>query len=110
MFATGLSLKKIAKHLNARCVAPPRSKSSNRGTWCPTAIRAMLKRELYKGEIVWNRSKFLKAPGTNKRRSRPRPESEGKRFPAPELAIVSEDLWNRVQSRFRSVSGARKGQ
>jgi site-specific DNA recombinase len=55
MFAMGLSLKKIAKFLNAKCVPPPRSKSSNRGTWCPTAIRAMLKRELYTGEIVWNR-------------------------------------------------------
>jgi DNA invertase Pin-like site-specific DNA recombinase len=110
MFVTGLSLKKIAKSLNARCVPPPRSKSNNRGTWCPTAIRAMLKRELYKGEQVWNRSKFVKVPGTNKRRSRPRPESEWKRLSAPELAIVSEDLWNRAQSRFKSVGGAHKGQ
>jgi len=110
MFATGLSLKKIAKHLNARCVAPPRSKSSNRGTWCPTAIRAMLKRELYKGESVWNRSKFVKVPGTNKRRSRPRPESEWKRLSAPELAIVSVELWNRAESRFKSVGGACTGQ
>ena len=110
MFATGLSLKKIAKHLNARCVAPPRSKSSNRGTWCPTAIRAMLKRELYKGESVWNRSKFVKVPGTNKRRSRPRPESEWKRLSAPELAIVSVELWNRAQSRFKSLGDAHTGQ
>ena len=108
-FATAISLKKIAKSLNAKCVPSPRSKSSNRGTWCPTAIRAMLKRELYKGEIVWNRSKFLKVPGTNKRRSRPRPESERKRFSAPELAIVSEELWNRVERRFQAVSGARRG-
>jgi len=83
MFAAGQSLKKIAKYLNAQCVPSPRSKSSHRGTWCPSAIRAMLKRELYRGEIVWNRSKFLKVPGSNKRRSRPRPESERKRFSAP---------------------------
>ncbi len=69
----------------------------------------MLKRELYKGEIVWNRSKFLKVPGSNKRRSRPRPESEWKRLSAPELAIVSEELWNKVQSRFKSVGGAGRG-
>ena len=110
MSATGLSLKKIAKCLNAKCVPPPRSKSSNRGTWCPTAIRAMLKRELYKGETVWNRSKFVKVPGTNKRRSRPRPESEWKRLSAPELAIVSNDLWNSVQSRFKSLGDAHTGQ
>jgi site-specific DNA recombinase len=109
LFAAAVSLKKIAKCLNERCLASPRSRSSNRGTWCPTAIRAILKRELYKGEIVWNRSKFVKVPGTNKRRSRPRPESERKRFLAPELAIVSEDLWNKVQSRFKLVCGDRRG-
>src|SRR5208282_2012610 len=110
MSATGLSLKKIAKCLNAKCVPPPRSKSSNRGTWCPTAIRAMLKRELYKGETVWNRSKFVKVPGTNRRISRPRPVSEWQRFSAPELAIVPVELWNRVQGRFKSVGRASAGQ
>jgi len=110
LFAAAVSLKKIAKCLNERCLPSPRSRSSNSGTWCPTAIRAILKRELYKGEIVWNRSKFVKVPGTNKRRSRPRPESERKRFSAPELAIVSEDLWNKVQSRFKLVCGDRRGQ
>jgi site-specific DNA recombinase len=113
MFASGISLKKIAKTLNSECVQPPRSKSKNRGTWCPSAIRAMLKRELYKGEHVWNRSKFVKVPGTNKRRSRPRPVSEWRRRSMPELAIVSADLWNSVQNRFRVVGSiqvaARKG-
>ena len=103
MFASGVSLKKIAKILNSEWVPAPRSKSKNRGTWCPTAIRAMLKRELYKGEYVWNRTKFVKVPGTNKRRSRPRPANEWRRNPMPLLAIVSEDLWNEVQNRFRVV-------
>ena len=103
MFASGISLKKIAKILNSECVPAPRSKSKNRGTWCPTAIRAMLKRELYKGEYVWNRTKVVKVPGTNKRRSRPRPANEWKRHPMPGLAIVSADLWNAVQNRFRVV-------
>jgi site-specific DNA recombinase len=103
MFASGISLKKIAKTLNSECVQSPRSKSKNRGTWSPTAIRAMLKRELYKGEHVWNRSKFVKVPGTNKRRSRSRPANEWKRHPMPELVIVSADLWNAVQNRFGVV-------
>ena len=106
MFASSVSLKKIAKILNSECVPAPRSKSKNRGTWCPTAIRAMLKRELYKGDYVWNRTKFVKVPGTNKRRSRPRPTNEWRRKPMPELSIVSGDLWDKVQSRFRVVGGA----
>ena len=66
MFARGVSLKKIAKALNSERVQSPRSKLNNRGRWCPSAIRAMLKRELYKGEHVWNRSKFVKVPGTER--------------------------------------------
>ncbi len=108
MFASGVSLKRIAKTLNSECVQPPRSKSKNRGTWCPSAIRAMLKRELYRGEHVWNRTRFVKVPGTNKRRSRSRPANEWKRQPMPELAIVSADLWNAVQNRFCVVGSAIK--
>src|SRR5208283_4328312 len=39
----------------------------------------------------------------NKRRSRPRPANEWRRNSMPELAIVSADLWNEVQNRFRVV-------
>jgi hypothetical protein len=37
------------------------------GEWCPTAIREMLKNELYIGNVVWNRSKFVKVPGNGSR-------------------------------------------
>ena len=69
------------------------------------AIRAILKRELYKGEVIWNRSKFEKVPGTNKRRSKLRPQSEWKRIERPDLAIVPGELWEQVQHRFRSFDG-----
>jgi len=49
--------------------------TASRGNWCPTGIRAMLKRELYKGERVWNRLKFERVPESNKRRSKLRDES-----------------------------------
>lgn len=48
MSVKGTSLKKIAKTLNAECIPPPRSRSGKRNSWCPTAIRAILKRELYR--------------------------------------------------------------
>jgi site-specific DNA recombinase len=59
MSATGYSLKAIARKLNEE-------RAASRDNWCPTGIRAMLKRELYKGELVWNRLKFEKVPETNK--------------------------------------------
>ena len=107
MSSQGLSFKKIAKALNSEGIEPPQPRNAGLGTWCPTAIREMLKRELYRGWDVWNRTKFVKVPGTNKRRSRPRPQSEWKRRFDPALVIVSEELWERVQCRLRSfeVSG-----
>ena len=109
MSAGGTSLKNIARTLNAEAIASPRPRIGRRGGWCQTAIRAMLKRELYKGEVVWNKTRFVKAPGTNKRRSKPRPESEWIRKLHPELAIVSADLWDQVQQRLdRYASLCRK--
>jgi site-specific DNA recombinase len=104
LFANGLSLQKVAQTLNSELVPPPRSNSPSKNVaWCYTAIREMLKRPLYMGERVWNRSVYRKVPGTNQRRSRPRPESEWIKSSAPELAIVSREQWDAVQSHFQSV-------
>jgi len=60
----------------------------------------MLKREVYKDEVVWNRSKFEKVPRINTRRRKMRDESEWIRVQHPELAIVAAELWDRVQACF----------
>jgi site-specific DNA recombinase len=93
MSASGYSLKGIARKLNEEHTA-------GRGNWCPTGIRSMLKRELYKGEVVWNKMRFEKVPETNKRRAKMRDKSEWIRVSRPELAIVSTELWARVQVRL----------
>ena len=101
MSASGLSLKAIAKTLNAESVAPPRPRAGKQyASWCPSAIQAMLRRELYAGKVVWNRSRFIKAPGTNRRLRRARPRSEWRVIEHPELQIVSNSLWEHVQQRL----------
>lgn len=93
MSADGSSLKSIARVLNGEQVPSPRPRSRKKyATWCPTAIREMLRREVYSGTIVWNRSRFVKEPGTNKRVKRLRPESEWQVVPKPELRIINEVL------------------
>lgn len=105
MYADGGSLKSITKTLNAEHVPTPHKRSGRRfTTWCPSAIREMLRRELYVGRIVWNRRHFVKKPGTNKRMSRERPKSEWLIFEQPELRIIGEDLWQRVQNRIAWVN------
>ena len=99
--ANDFSLKTIAKTLNAEHVPSPRPRAGKQyATWCPTAIRAMLRRELYAGRIIWNRSRFVKQPGSNKRLCRDRPESEWSVTERPGLRIVEAALWDRVQARL----------
>jgi DNA invertase Pin-like site-specific DNA recombinase len=77
MCASGISLKTIAKTLNLEGVASPRLRAGKKhASWCLSAIHAMLRRDLYQGRIVWNKSKFIKTPGTNKRLRRPRPAAQ----------------------------------
>ena len=102
--ASGVSLKGLAGILNERKTPPPQKRKDRPfPNWCPTAIRAMLRRELYIGKRVWNQKKFVKTPGTNKRVARKRPESEWRVQEVPELRIVSDELWARVQDRLNRI-------
>jgi site-specific DNA recombinase len=115
MRAKGMSLKKITKKLNDDHVPSPRPGTRKKyDTWCPTAVREMLKRELYIGIVVWNKRKYVKNPGTNKRVSRPRPQSDWKYSQRPDLRIVSDELWAAVQKKNDATmamysEGAKKG-
>ncbi len=112
MAAEGGSLKVIARKLNDERVPSPRPRAGKQyATWCPTAIRAMLRRRLWPcaGRVVWNRSRFVKAPGSNKRLRRERPESEWRTADRPELRIIDDALWNRVQRRIERVADQYKG-
>ena len=103
--ASGLSLKSIARTLNAEAIASPRrSNGSGPATWGPTAIRGMLRNELYIGRVIWNRRKWVKRPGTNRRVPRERPRSEWRIVDHPELRIISADLWQRVRDHQQLVT------
>jgi len=101
LYAGGRGLVKIAKLLNAEGVPPPRR--DTRG-WSPTAIREMLRRELYRGEVVWNRTQKVIRRGSKAQRTRP--EAEWLRLEAPELRIVSDQLWHAVQERLQEAADA----
>jgi site-specific DNA recombinase len=50
--------------------------------------------------VVWNRSQKIVRAGTKKQRKRD--ESEWMRIEAPDLRIVSEDLWQRVKETLNA--------
>jgi transposase len=91
----GMGFTRIAKALNRDGVTPPRG--DGRG-WAPTAVREMLYRPLYRGQIVWNKSQKIDRGGTRKQRRRP-PE-EWIQLDAPELRIVTEELWEAAHTRL----------
>jgi hypothetical protein len=104
MSANGVSLKGITKTFNQEHIPPPRKRRGKKdGTWCHNAIREMLRNELYIGRKIWNRSKFVKTPGTNNRVRRERPRTERNLSEQPELRIIDQHLWDRVQSRIAFV-------
>jgi site-specific DNA recombinase len=94
--AAGSGYIRIAKQLNADGVPPPTAKA--RGVWGPTTIHRLLHQPLYAGTVVWNRTKKRGADGA----PTARPKSEWLRVERPELRIVSDAVWRRIQSGITS--------
>ncbi len=56
-YATGtIGITKLAKQLNAEGIAPPHA---DRLGWAPTCVREILRRELYRGEVIWNKTQAI---------------------------------------------------
>ena len=92
----GYGYKEIAKFLNSKGIKTKKGK-----TWDTFPVRNILTNPIYKGELTWNRTRWVKHPITGKRVRRERPEEEWIKVKVPELAIVPEDLWNRVNEKIR---------
>jgi DNA invertase Pin-like site-specific DNA recombinase len=105
LFASGKSPKAIATLFNNDKIPAPSG-----GLWAETTIRGHAKRhcgvlrnDIYRGKLIWNRQRFVKDPVSGKRLPRANPESQWVTQDVPELRIVSDDLWDKVQARFRDV-------
>ncbi len=94
LYASGFGLARIAKALNEDRIAPPHG---GRLGWCPTALRDILQRDLYRGVVLWNRTQVIQRNGTRKQRKRP--ETEWLRIDAPELRIIPQVLWEQIEER-----------
>ena len=90
-YADGIGSLLLARELNAQRIAGPRPSG-----WHQTGVRAMLRNPIYRGEIVWGKVRGVVRKG--RKRNEARPEAEWIRLDAPELRIVPEELWERVQA------------
>ncbi len=99
--AAGKGFTSIAKRLNHEGAVCPRPRGARPRGWAPSSVREILYRSLYRGEIVWNQSR--KRDQWGQKRQRPRPASEWLRVPAPELRIVSDELWQAAHERLAAT-------
>jgi DNA invertase Pin-like site-specific DNA recombinase len=99
MSASGSGYTRIAKQLNAEGVPVPRPPQGRPAGWGPSSVYDVLNRPLYRGHMIWNKTKTRDAEG--KTAVTKRPESDWLRFDRPELRIVSEDLWAAAHNRLR---------
>lgn len=87
--ADGWGITRIAKQLNADGISPPRGGEHG---WAPSAVREMLYNELYRGRVLWNRTRKAHRRGTKTQEVRA-PEDRIE-VELADCRIVSDDLWD----------------
>ena len=99
-FVAGKPIKTIARDLNADGLPSPSG-----AVWRFASIYGKgsngdgtLRNEIYKGVLVYNRTRRVTDPVTKRSRPKINPESEWIRTPVPHLRIVNERLWNRART------------
>ena len=107
-YADGKSPKAICRSLTEEGVSPPRGR-----VWAPSALlgfasrgTGILRNTVYNGYLVWNKVRMVKDPQTGKRVSRPNPVAEWKTVEAPQLRIVSQELFDKVQAQLTARTHA----
>src|SRR5262249_23594659 len=90
-------VRTIAKRLNDDGRVSPRPQQGRPAGWAPSSVWAVLRRPLYNGEVVWNRSQKRDRWGIKAQVGRD--EQTWVRVPDPKLRIVPETLWLAVDSR-----------
>jgi hypothetical protein len=108
MYADGHGMKAVARTLNGdpaygdlstqyfagRVPSAPRKGT---GSWAPSSIREMLYRERYLGKVPFGEHRKVLRAGS---RSRERQDNY-LLADRPDLRIIEQDLWERVQTRLR---------
>jgi DNA invertase Pin-like site-specific DNA recombinase len=74
MCAEGTGYTTIAKRLNDEGALSPQAQRGRSKTWAPSSVREALFRELYRGRIVWNRTRKRDRRGQKRAEARPADE------------------------------------
>ncbi len=89
--AAGQGLRTIAKTLNEDRVPTPRAQQGRPSAWISTSIRELLYRDLYRGLVVWNKTRKRNTWGLEKRSVKA--ATDWITVDAPQLRIVTDAQW-----------------
>jgi site-specific DNA recombinase len=100
-YANGEGFKHIAHALNAKHVRAPRPQKGRPAGWDQGTIQAILKRPIYRGTIIYNKTKKRDAKGERHRgRQEPKQQADWITVNAPHLRIVDDALIAQVDVRL----------
>jgi site-specific DNA recombinase len=109
-YADGLGLAAIAARLNTQGIPCPRQAKGHRtrhdgvgAGWDVSTVRVILRNDVYRGRAVWNRSQWVRLPGSRRRRRVLRPESDWVIVDRPDLCVIDDQLWAAVEARRAKV-------
>jgi site-specific DNA recombinase len=106
-YGKGEGLRSIVKDLNLRGVPSPSAGARGTGSWSISAPWAMLRRDRYRGDLVWGKFEKTYRKGTKVRISID--PKEWVRVEMPALRIVSDAVWFAAQAQMRRVNRTKKG-
>ncbi len=102
-YADGEGLRTIAQDLQRRGIPAPKAGRRGTGVWSYSSIREMLRRDRYRGRIVWGRHEKTYRGGTKVRIRRL--SDQWVKLDVPELRIVEDDVWKLVQQKVEKQAG-----
>jgi site-specific DNA recombinase len=91
--ADGVGVATIVERLNREGSRGPRGRR-----WGFSVVRRMLQNERYRGRHIWGQQKRERQPGTNHKVARLVPREQWHIHERPDLQIVSDAVWERVQA------------
>jgi site-specific DNA recombinase len=99
--SAGVGQTRIAKQLNADRAIAPRAQRGRPQAWAPSSVHEVLFRDLYRGVLTWNQTRKRNRWGQHQQTARP--AGDWLRVPAPQLRIVSDDLWLAAHRRLETA-------
>lgn len=113
--AAGAGQARIAQTLNGAGSPAPRAQQGRPRAWVQSSVHEILFRPLYRGEIVYNRTRKRNRWG--EKHVADRPAEDRITVPAPHLRIVPESLWQAAHARIeesrvhyeKATRGLRRG-